>query len=342
MRAYLFDGTTTRESDRVEEFASAVDGPGYVWLDVEDPTDVTVMRPVPLGAPALQWLGMFGQQPLFHFQSGSLRIVAFALVDGNPVEVHLLGRDHALVTVHHDAHALFDDVRQRAAANTDTPMKMTAVVLLLEDLVDSFRPRIIELKRGLYDLGTAILASPSREQMRRLAQLRHSLNELRGTLVPYAEAVCDFVDRIALIPDVSDEDRNLLQGHAAHVSAMQQQVEAMLDSASHNMETYVSMVTTRQGQVINWLTLVSIVFLPLTFLTGFFGMNFDWMVEHISNASQFWVLGVGLQVVVVLFVLFLARKLIPVLRGDVDTPGSPILPEDGVDANEGARGAPGQ
>ena len=227
MRAYLFDGNTIRESDRVDELAPAVGGPGYVWLDIEDPTDQTVMRPVPLEPPALQWLGMFGQPALFHFQSATLRVVTFAMVGAKPVEVHVLGSEHALVSVHHDAHVLFSGLRDRAA----------------------------------------------------------------------------------------------------HLSAMQQQVDAMQDSASHNMQTYVSMVATRQGQVINWVALVSIIFLPLTFLTGFFGMNFAWMVDTISGPGDFWILGVGLQVVVLGIVLFVARRLIPVLRGDLGAPGPPLVPD---------------
>ena len=72
---------------------------------------------------------------------------------------------------------------------------------------------------------------------------------------------------------------------------------------------------------------MSIVFLPLTFITGFFGMNFDWMVNHVTSPAAFWILGVGLQVVVVALVFITGRKLFPVLRGDVQ--GSPATGLDG-------------
>ena len=41
------------------------------------------------------------------------------------------------------------------------------------------------------------------------------------------------------------------------------------------------------------LTILATIFLPLTFITGFFGMNFEWMVEEVSSQSAFWMLGVG-------------------------------------------------
>jgi magnesium transporter len=47
------------------------------------------------------------------------------------------------------------------------------------------------------------------------------------------------------------------------------------------------------NQMASRLTIVATVFLPLTFATGFFGMNFGWMVDHISSAESFLILGVG-------------------------------------------------
>ena len=53
------------------------------------------------------------------------------------------------------------------------------------------------------------------------------------------------------------------------------------------------------------LTLVAAIFLPLTLIVGFFGMNFDWMVRHIDSAAAFWGLGVGGMVVPLLAILLL-------------------------------------
>jgi Mg2+ and Co2+ transporter CorA len=50
-------------------------------------------------------------------------------------------------------------------------------------------------------------------------------------------------------------------------------------------------IAQRQGDQINRLTLVSLIFLPLTFITGFFGMNFGWMVDRIDTQVAFWLLG---------------------------------------------------
>ena len=58
------------------------------------------------------------------------------------------------------------------------------------------------------------------------------------------------------------------------------------------------------------LALIATIFLPLTFITGFFGQNFAWMVDAVGGETPFWVLGVGLQLlaVIALLVYFKRRR----------------------------------
>ena len=54
-----------------------------------------------------------------------------------------------------------------------------------------------------------------------------------------------------------------------------------------------TVIDLRLNEMSYWLTVVATIFLPLTFVTGFFGMNFEWMVGEVDTALAFWVLGVG-------------------------------------------------
>ena len=64
----------------------------------------------------------------------------------------------------------------------------------------------------------------------------------------------------------------------------------MLSSA---INVYLSSVSNRANDVMKQLTIIATVFLPLTFITGFFGQNFAWLVQRVDTAVAFWGLGVG-------------------------------------------------
>jgi magnesium transporter len=96
------------------------------------------------------------------------------------------------------------------------------------------------------------------------------------------------------------------------------------DAAENGMATVIDL---RLNETSYLLTVVATIFLPLTFITGFFGMNFDWMIAQIDTQLAFWLLGVGTSLVAVL----LAWRLI-VVRG------SPI--EEDREAEDAAHSSP--
>jgi hypothetical protein len=71
------------------------------------------------------------------------------------------------------------------------------------------------------------------------------------------------------------------------------QVTAALDANLSMVSVRQNEITAHQNAVVKQLTLVATVFLPLTFVTGFFGQNFGWMVRHINSDTAFFVLGIG-------------------------------------------------
>ena len=74
------------------------------------------------------------------------------------------------------------------------------------------------------------------------------------------------------------------------------------------MDVYLSTVSNRLNTVMKQLTIMATIFLPLTFITGFFGQNFGWMVGHISSPAFFGALGIGLKIATVAALLTLFKK----------------------------------
>jgi Mg2+ and Co2+ transporter CorA len=78
-----------------------------------------------------------------------------------------------------------------------------------------------------------------------------------------------------------------------------------IDAASDGMAKLIDL---RLNETIYWLTVVATVFLPLTFVTGFFGMNFGWMVDRIDSLLAFLLLGIGASVAGAAATVLLVRR----------------------------------
>jgi magnesium transporter len=74
------------------------------------------------------------------------------------------------------------------------------------------------------------------------------------------------------------------------------------------MDVYLSTVSNRLNEVMKRLTIVATIFMPLTYITGFFGMNFSRLIVHITGWPAFLFWGVATQIVVVALMLVLFRR----------------------------------
>ena len=73
-----------------------------------------------------------------------------------------------------------------------------------------------------------------------------------------------------------------------------------------------TLIDLRLNETSYWLTVVATIFLPLTFITGFFGMNFEWMVDQVDSQLAFWLLGIGTPVAGVALIWWLVVRGSPV------------------------------
>ena len=121
-----------------------------------------------------------------------------------------------------------------------------------------------------------------------LAHFRRAVLPLREILTPIMRGDLNLFrpEDLPYVRDVYD-----------HVSLVVDQLDAARDIINNARDTHVAVASNRQGEVSKQLTIVATVFLPLTFITGFFGQNFGYLVNHITNAPSFWWLGIGTEVV---------------------------------------------
>jgi magnesium transporter len=111
------------------------------------------------------------------------------------------------------------------------------------------------------------------------------------------------------IPGMTDKGFVYFRSLYDHLIRISDMVDGYRDLLSGAMDTHLSMVSNRLNVVMKQLAVIATIFLPLGFLTGFFGQNFTWPIIHVMGGLRnFLLLGVGTEVVAIVLLLLLFKK----------------------------------
>jgi magnesium transporter len=151
------------------------------------------------------------------------------------------------------------------------------------------------IQLGSTDSGAA------RIRMTTLRQINMRLTTLRRRTAPQRGIPDRVADEIANI-------RGLESAGDRYFERLGNQLNRLIDAVDAGSHAVAQLIDLRLNETIYWLTVLSTIFLPLTFVTGFFGMNFGWMVKEINTPLAFWLLGVGGCALGVLFTLYVVSR----------------------------------
>jgi magnesium transporter len=96
-----------------------------------------------------------------------------------------------------------------------------------------------------------------------------------------------------LLPGLEPATRDYFRDVYDHLIRISDLIDSYRDLLTGAMDVYLSTVSNRLNQVMKQLTVIATIFLPLTFVTGFFGQNFGWMVRHVNSLEAFLAFGIG-------------------------------------------------
>jgi magnesium transporter len=255
----------------------------------------------------------FGQRPKIDDYDAYALIVMYGIakrVGSGLVEVHCFYSENYLVTVHNDGcpdlDRLRDKLQQTAHAQRSPIMLLHGV---LDALVDSFFPALADFDDDIDDLEDAILVRPTDAQLGQLFGMKRSLVGMRKVVTPARDTVAGVIAGVGQLPGMNAESERYFRDLYDHLIRISDLVDSYRDLLSGVLDTHLSTVSNRLNVVMKQLTVIATVFLPLSFLTGFFGQNFAVLVNSITDLSSFLVFGIGLEVLaaMVLVVWFWRR-----------------------------------
>ncbi len=176
---------------------------------------------------------------------------------------------------------------------------------LIDTIVDGYFPVIELLSETLEDLEDEVLRQPSSRHPEEIHRVRSLILSLRRSLWPMRDMLGSILREPT--PFLHEESRVYFRDILDHATQLSEVVESQRETAVGLMNTYLSVMSNKTNQVMKVLTVITTVFIPLSFITGVYGMNFDNMPELHSKLGYPLVWGIMLSVAVILGIFFKRR-----------------------------------
>ncbi|GGS21210.1 hypothetical protein Snoj_22240 [Streptomyces nojiriensis] len=304
------EGTLTRGS--VSEARERLATSPFLFVDVELPEDGASDGPplahlLGLEAEQMGWLGRKGESARVEI-FGEIGAFVVPAVDADRViHVHAVVTERYLVTVHRGSAPLIGNVTARFPLESP-PDAVAMLFLLLDEAMETYRRAAVRALLEVEDLEDAMFRRREPEQLYRLSRLRRTAALLHHTLLPYHRVAEESVTRRVMNRGFHGDRQQLVREYRRTSNLVLTDIESLQETSRRAFGSYSSLVSGDQNGVINRLAVVSTIFLPLTFLTGFFGMNFAYLTDELESRAVFWLLAVGLQVVFLLVALYVLHR----------------------------------
>ncbi|MGH9081112.1 MAG: magnesium/cobalt transporter CorA [Acidimicrobiales bacterium] len=302
MQGTVTSGGTAGEASRAS-IEQRLAGGEFFWLDLDGVDDEA--RNVMLDVLEIHHLAVdsareFGQRPKAQdYDDFVYLVVDGAGAGGQAVtEVHFVVAEHFVVTIHRGPCAVLDEVRGRIGHHRPSELESPQIAILylvIDQLVDSFFPFLDSFDNRIDELEDAILVRPTDEQLGTLFAMKRTLIAVRKVITPQRDMFASLTSGVIELPGVGEQGQRYLRDLYDHVIRISDLVDGYRDLLSSVMDTHLSTVSNRLNVVMKQLTIIATVFLPLSFLTGFFGQNFSWLVGRITGLWSFLVFGLGLE-----------------------------------------------
>jgi magnesium transporter len=175
---------------------------------------------------------------------------------------------------------VFGSVRDRLRAGKGKLRKMGADALaysLLDAVVDGYFTVLERLGDRVESLEDELVASPTRETLHSLHDLKRELNFVRRSVWPLRELIGNLERRDS--PLVGEDLAPYLRDLYDHTVQVLEAVESLRETLSGFLDIYLSSLSNRMNEIMKVLTVISTLFIPLTFIAGVYGMNFRFMPE---------------------------------------------------------------
>jgi magnesium transporter len=225
-----------------------------------------------------------------------------------PKEIDIFQHPQYTVTFHYKHQPEIDHVWERMLTDPTAQSLGSRFITykIMDKVADAFFPIAEQLEDHLTAIGMKPEASGQMQNpMNKVFQIRHNLLSLRHIVWPFR----DLVSRITQSDHLSgsEEERRYYMDVYDHLLKLSSMIESSREITSDIRDNYLSINSHRMNSVMMTLTIITTIFMPLTFIVGVYGMNFDYMPETKWHYGYFMILGI-IMIIALFMYLWFKRK----------------------------------
>ena len=286
----------------------AADRGGFIWLGLVDPSEdemASVQAHFPIHELAIEDASALHQRAKMEdYGNHYFVVLRTAHYDDEREEVdfgeiHLFAGAGFVISVRHGSDSL-QPARKRLEERPELLKEggQSVVWAVLDKVVDDYEPVVDGLAADIEDAEVRVFAGEG-DQTERIYFLKREVIEFYRAVHPLLAPLAS-IERGVLSPGLSPTMQKYFRDVNDHVQLVHEEVASHRELLTSILEANLAVlgreqneISVRQNESTKQLTIIATIFLPLAFVTGFFGQNFGWLVSHITSFWVFAAYGLG-------------------------------------------------
>lgn len=288
------------------------------WIDIRGVHDAKLLELIgekfTVHNLILEDIANVDQRPKFEeFKNGNFFVMKALSFDHNEIkikyeQVAFFFREGLLISFQEAETDLFSSVRERLSNSKGRIRQRNSDYLtyaLIDTLVDNYYQLLDDIESNIDKLEERIIKDPDKSIKTSIHHLKKELLVSRKSISPLREAISKFSKSES--SSVQEETKMFIRDLYDHTIQVLDMVESYRDTINGLQDLYLSEISYKMNQVMQILTIISVIFVPLTFLAGIYGMNFDILPElHWKYGYlYFWIFSI---IILILLLWYFRRK----------------------------------
>ncbi len=221
----------------------------------------------------------------------------------------ILKKGNIVISIQEKIGDVFNDVRERIREGRGVVRKMGAdylVYSLMDSIVNTYFQILEKLGEEVVFLEDAMIIKPREELFRKVHRVKINLIYLRKSIWPLRE-ILNYILREE-VSSLGKETRPYMYDLYDKVVQLIDSLETYREMMTDTLNIYLTSISNKTNEIMKILTIISTIFIPLTFITGIYGMNFRYMPEIYWRWGYPFALLLMLTIAVIMLIFFRKKK----------------------------------